>query len=272
VLAIAGMPSGYDIAIEIFYMRLHSDKDRKVELAPEFVATGRQLIQQFTFTSRNDRDDYEMAEITKSCLHGEKGASVTTDFCRRLKRAIENCETNAFYHDDLLVDLFSAQPIAALEGLCGGDQKELELGIRILRDVGRRKPPLAVIPDGDLLGWCDQDPQSRYPALAQVITISERMGEHELPRWTRIAMRFLEKAPDPSAILRRFTARFMPEGVWRGSLATILESNGSLLDQLEEYPTLSAVVAQQKVDLRLRIDEERRRETAWGRQENERFE
>lgn len=128
VLAIAGMPSGYDIAIEIFYMRLHSDKDRKVELAPEFVATGRQLIQQFTFTSRNDRDDYEMAEITKSCLHGEKGASVTTDFCRRLKRAVENCETNAFYHDDLLVGLFSAQPIAALEGLCGGDQKELELG------------------------------------------------------------------------------------------------------------------------------------------------
>ena len=44
-------------------------------------------------------------------------------------------ETNAIYHDDLLVGLFRAQASAALEGLCGGDEKELEQGIEILRDA-----------------------------------------------------------------------------------------------------------------------------------------
>lgn len=63
-------------------------------------------------------------------------------------------ETNAIYHDDLLVGLFRAQASAALEGLCGGDEKELEQGIEILRDADRRKHPLTCVSDQDLLSWC----------------------------------------------------------------------------------------------------------------------
>ena len=145
-------------------------------------------------------------------------------------------ETSAFYHDDLLVGLFSAQPAAALEGLCGGDAKELERGIRILRDGGSRKHPLAVVPEKDLLAWCDQEPQTRYPAIAQVITSYQRTTDSGPPQWTSIALRFLERAPDPREILREFVAQFSPSGGWSGSLAAILASNAALLDQLEAYP------------------------------------
>jgi hypothetical protein len=51
-----------------------------------------------------------------------------------------------------------------------------------------------------------------------------------------------------------------------------LESNAVLLDQLGAYPQLSAAVAEQKERVQEWIDKQKRRETAWDRQRDERFE
>jgi hypothetical protein len=142
VLAIAAMPSGYHVAIEILDMRLFSAKERKDEFAPELIDAGCELIEQFTFAKKNDREDHRVGDLALYCLKGEKGAAVTTGICQRLRHAVAKYETSAFYHDDLLSGLFRAQPLAALDGVCGGDQKELDLGIRILRDVDARRHPL----------------------------------------------------------------------------------------------------------------------------------
>jgi hypothetical protein len=107
--------------------------------------------------------------------------------------------------------------------------------------------------------------------MAQIITISQRASEHA-PRWTSTALRFLERAPDPSVILREFTGQFMPAAAWSGSLAATLESNESLLDQLEAYPALREIVIQQKEQVRQWIKDEQRRETAFDRNRDERFE
>ena len=191
VLTIAAMPAGFYVAVEVLHMRLHSEEERKAGIAPELLDAGCALMQEYRFTEKNDREDYRLGAITKSCLIGAKGAGVVSEVIRKLKVAVAKHETSAFYHDDLLVGLFSAQPAAALEGLCGGDAKELERGIRILRDGGSRKNPLAVVPEKDLLAWCDQEPQTRYPAIAQVITSYQRTTDSGPPQWTSIALRFL---------------------------------------------------------------------------------
>ena len=128
------------------------------------------------------------------------------------------------------------------------------------------------MPEKDLLAWCDQEPQTRYPAIAQIITAYQRTSDSSTPQWTSIALRFLERAPDPSEILKEFVSQFLPFGGWSGSLGAILESNAALLDQLRAYPQLSAVVAEQKERLQEWIGEQKRRETARGRQRDERFE
>ena len=87
-----------------------------------------------------------------------------------------------------------------------------------------------------------------------------------------MALRFLERAPDQVALLQQFVRQFMPSGGWNGSLAAILESNSTLLDQLDEYPTLSGAVAQEKKRLQEWIKGERVRETASDRKRDERFE
>jgi hypothetical protein len=156
--------------------------------------------------------------------------------------------------------------------LCGGDAQELERGLGILRHSGSRKRPLAFVPEQELLQWCDQEPQTRYPAIAQVITSCQRKDDKSPPTWTNIALRFLERAHEPRAILKCVVAGFMPSHGWSGSLAAILESNAVLLDQLGAYEALKDAVTQERQNLQQRIDAERRRETARDRHRDERFE
>ena len=270
VFTIAGMQAGYDVAVEILYMRLHSDKDRKGPIAQDLVGAGRELLRQLSFETKNAREDYQIGAIAKDCLADEQGAALATELCAKLKAAVTTYKTHASYHDDLLTELFKAQPCAALDGLCGGDPEELGRGILVLRDVGSRKCPLAAVPEAELLRWCDQEPWGRYPALACVITVIEQVKDNP-PQWSSVALRFLEQAPDPAAVLQQFVRQFMPSSGW-GSLVTILESNATLLDQLEEYPTLRDAVAQEKERIQEWIKRERSQETAWNREYDERFE
>src|SRR5207302_3572426 len=94
VLTIAAMPSGYDVAVEILHMRLHSDEERKEGIPPEIIDAGCALMQQITFTKKNDREDYRLGAITKSCLTGDKGAAVTHEICRKVKDAVAKYETS----------------------------------------------------------------------------------------------------------------------------------------------------------------------------------
>jgi len=272
VLSIAAMPSGYDVAVEILYGRLRSNGNGEKEIASDLVDAGCELLQQFTFTNKNQLDDYRLGSIAKFCLKGEKGIAVTTAICRRLKRSVAEYDTNPVYHDDLLVGIFASQPAAALDGLCGGDQKELSQGIGILRDVAIRTHPLALVSDKDLVNWCDEEPQGRYPAIAQLITISQRTSDNMSPSWTSTALLFLEKAPDSNAVLQQFVLQFRPRGGWNGSLAAILESNANLLDQLEAYTELSTIVVQKKEQLQTWIEDERRWEKVSDQKRDERFE
>jgi hypothetical protein len=272
ILAIASMPSGFGVAVDVLQARLHSDRSRNEEAAPEVIATGSTLMQQLTFTHANDLEEYAVGEIARSCLKGATGGAVVTELCRRLRNAVGTYATSIIYHDDLLSGLMFAQPTAGLDGLCGGDQTELDLGTRILRDIGERKRPLAAVQDNDLLDWCEQEASSRYTAMASVVTISEREAGSNSPRWTGIALRFLEEAPEPTAVLRVFTSRIMMAGGWTGSNATIVEADATLLDQLGAYENLNAAVAEQKERLNQWTAEERRREYTFDRDRDERFE
>ena len=75
VLTIAAMPAGFYVAVEILHMRLHSEEERKAGIAPELLDAGCALMQQYRFTEKNDREDYRLGAITKSCLIGAKGAA-----------------------------------------------------------------------------------------------------------------------------------------------------------------------------------------------------
>ena len=231
---IAAEPDGVDIAIEILSMRISFAPGQSS--ARELIDIGCELMRRLTFARRGQTDDYRLGIIAKHCLIGEKGAAAVREICENLKDAVSKSQTYAFYHTDLLKILFSAQPLAALESLYGGDESEFRLGVRILEQAAQlHRTPFDAIPEADLFTWCDQKPDVRYPAIAAGVTLFRPSGEGGSLQWTPIARKLLGRAPDRVAVLRNFTDKFIPMA-WTGSRIAIIESNARLLDDLAIYP------------------------------------
>jgi hypothetical protein len=274
VLTIAAKPDGFQPALEILDVRIHSDDRNKQGHATEIIDTGRQLLRQVKFTKKRDSDDYRFETISKACLVGEEGAEVAREVCRRLKGAVAKYETYGFYNGGLLAGLLAVQPAAVLDALCSGDTTEIKKGIRILEVAGgQSKNLLDVVPGYVLLDWCDKEPENRYPIVGGSVTWSFAADEAGPRRWTKIALDLLKNAPDRVEVLRAFLLRLRPMS-WSGSRATVMESNLKLLDELEGFsdPIFKEFVAQEKVRFREEIDAERRKERITDRTRDERFE
>jgi hypothetical protein len=275
VLRIAEKPGGLDIAIEIFGRRLSFDDAWRQSSTSEIIDVGCELMRQLRFMNRrNDSANYTLGKIAWYCLVEEKGAVTVREICHNLKEAVSKSETSAFFHEELLQILLDAQPIAALEALCGDNATDLKLGIRILDQAARlRRNAFDSVPEDYLVSWCDQQPDTRYPAAAAGVTSVQPSGDTGRPQWTSTALKLLDKAPDRVEVLKKFIGQFSPMS-WAGSRAGIVESNAKLLDELAGYPDTALVefIAKEKVRLAEAIKMERQTETLFDKERDERFE
>lgn len=274
ILEIASKEEGFDVASEILYMRLHSEKERKEGCDSQVLDAGRELLQRLKFIRADRSQGHYLGEISLACLVREGDDKAVFQICRRLREAISKYDTAAFYYDDLLSGLFSAQPAAALDGILAGNEAELNLGISILNNARtHRSSPLDTVSEDDLLAWCVKDPRIRYPAVAAISTIYHPTEGISPRQWTAVALRLLEKAPDRVAVLKQFIRQFSPMS-WAGSRAAIVAANTKLLDELEAYPdaAVAKFVTEEKVRLIQWVEQEKRQETELDRARDERFE
>ncbi len=272
LLLIASSQDGVNIAIEILCMRISFARDQSS--TSELIDVGCELMRRLTFTRSKAADNYRLRMLAKNSLIGEKGAAAVREICRNLKDAISKSETYAFYHVDLLQILFAVQPLAALESICAGDEKQIRLGVSILEGAAQlQRYPFDAIPEADLLQWCDEKSDIRYPVVAAGIAAVQSSGEAGGQRWTDIALKFLDKAPNRVEVLKKFITQFSPTG-WVGSHATIVESNVKLLDELKRYPDpeLQEFIASQKLRFHEVVKAEHEMERLLYQDRDERFE
>jgi hypothetical protein len=209
--------------------------------------------------------------IAGFCLAGEEGADVAREVCGKLRDAASDYTIRPFQCDDLLHNMLRAQPGPALDGLFCGDHEQVILGIRFLREASWRRNPLDVMPEHELLSWCNEAPESRYAILASVITLHERSGPSEPLQWTKKALALLESAPEPRAILDKFVDQMTtPEGGWIGS-ASPVSLFLPLLDELRTRPRLHLVIEEQRRRILQKIEQDRELEINLSRMD-ERFE
>jgi hypothetical protein len=169
--------------------------------------------------------------------------------------------------------LCKAQPLIVLKTFFVGAEAELRAVDQTLQWF-RTKSSLVTIPTDTWLEWCSEDPHARYIAAAQFVPFVRGAEEDaETSGWSDIALKLIEGAPDPAAVLRKFTERFWPSS-WSGSLAAILESRMTLLTDLLQHanPAVAAFAGEQITQLRVEIEDERRCEVERERSRDERFE
>jgi hypothetical protein len=129
------------------------------------------------------------------------------------------------------------------------------------------------IEDEVVLKWCAAEPERNFVAAATGIAYSRTSSDGAGLMWTELALKLLERAPEPRDVLRAFVARFSPYS-WSGSRAAVIEANAHLLAVQEESGDagLAYFARRERERLLSAAREEHRLESDQGRREDERFE
>ena len=272
ILAIAAKTDGLDVAIEIHYMRIFSDREDKKPIDPTLIEAGRELLNALTFSKYHQNEDHRIGSLINLCLTGLEGLAGFKTVCENFKQALTERQVYAHNCGHLLQGLFRAQPFAALDAFFGGN--DAKQSCQAILDASHHSAnPLDAVPPNDLIAWCDRAPAERYALMARVITLFK--SEEDKPRmeWHAGALALLEKAPDRVAALKQFIRRFRPTS-WSGSRAAAMETRLPLLHALKTYadPAIAALAAADEAQLKSEIDREREYETREDRLTDERFE
>lgn len=274
VRALASKPGGWAVAVEILSARFFPKKEGDQKYPPEVIDTGCEVLRQITLTKDQELDDYNLKVLTEGCLPGEKGSVIVWEICQTLRGAESKRDARAYNYPHLIEALFTVHPTTALDALCGDSVRECEVGVRIIDDVRRHsKNPLDLVAEDELISRCDEDPSTRYPAVASIVTISEKAEETSIRQWTKTALRVLERAPDRISVLKRYIGQFSPM-LWNGSRASNIERYTKLLDDLNVYPDAAVIdfIAQEKVRIAHEFEVARQYDAITDREHDERFE
>ncbi len=248
LLSISKRVNGVDVALQILMMRLSFNRDRSSP--DELVEIGCDLVLRLNVIDGIDPNfAYRLQIVARECLVGEKGAETVREVCSKLREAVSKSETSAYSQSDFLQIIFEAQPIAVLQSLCSGEAPMVKIGISVL-EHSRLLHPHAFdeIPEGELLRWCDESPDVRYPVAADgIVAIGHGTGG---PYWTDIARKILARCPDRIQVLRRFIHQFSPPG-WDIARAAVVQANLHLLNELADYsdPALEEFAVMEKARL-----------------------
>jgi hypothetical protein len=130
------------------------------------------------------------------------------------------------------------------------------------------------VPDDVIVGWCEGDPETRYPLAAAIALVFKRPSDKAPHEWASLTKQLLLKSPNPEAVLKELVYRLYPRGGWSGSLADKLQSRLTLLGQLDidGVPAIAPALETAKQELERRIDAERRAEMDESRADSGRFE
>lgn len=236
VLAIAKKDGGFDVAVEILYMRLFSDKDAKKPVDRALVEAGREILGAVEFNRYRQDSDHRVESLIQSCLTGAEGTAVAEALCRKLITAISGRETYAFAHALLLKGLFQVQPSASLEAFFGGGRAERSLSSHIILEASHHHGNvLDCVPSDVLIAWCDRKPDEHYPFMAGVMSVYVGQEDQGGLEWSSAFLAILDRAPDRVAVLNQLAERFRPRS-WSGSLAIAMQTRLPLWQKLESYP------------------------------------
>lgn len=194
---IAERPGGFDVALEIVWMRIAFCERDKGPIPREIVAAGRSLLSRFEFTDRNDNQTYHLNEIVRHCLTGPNGSAVAREMCQRVRSSLERRRFADSETVSVLGSLLAVQPTVVLDALFPLGAAPDDYAYRIRYQMhGQGGSAFDSVPEQVLLEWCEQDREIRYPLMASAIFPFQVDAKTEARRWKKVSLSLLEQAPD----------------------------------------------------------------------------
>ena len=267
VLAIAMLPEGFAVGVEILHMRLFKGTQQGLEQPIALVACGRQLLSHGDFGSYDQSLDYNLSQLVMACLTQPDADADMRVLCGRFLGDDSAEGVLRYGHDQLLAAMFKAKPFLCLDAVFEDGNIERFRRIELMGPL--RKGIFNVLPFPTVLEWARGDPATRFPIVAMGLHPLKASDEAAAPEWSDLALTVLDAAPDRMAVLEAFAAQFLPMS-WTGSLAAIIQNRRVLLRRFFTSQDAREAAWAHKEDERLSnvAEQERARES----QRDKRFE
>lgn len=273
VFLIADQPDGINVALEVLHARLFSDEAAKLTPDPHVQEAGRELLRRVTFDSYGMTLDYLLGSVLRDCWIAPQSAkSIVAELATRLRQAVVDRKADWSQSGELVKTMFQLDASAVLDVLFQNDNDAERLHGRVLDHFsGYRGNPVDAISCADLIAWCEIDCERRYVFAASIVSFAHGVEGKQARVWSEQAITLLNHAPNPEPVLAIFVKQFRPTS-WSGSLASVMESNAQLLDDLDPAIRSLPFVAKAKVEILRTIEKERQWEMKQDRERDERFE
>lgn len=265
---------GVKVVIEILAMRFHREKGESTTYSQKLIAVSHDVLLQFPYEKdRNgdDHSDYSLEQIAIVALSGQEGVQATKELCLRLVKGFQESHTYSFDYPRLLRQLAQIQPYIFLDVFIGQD--EYMFRRTLLDDFERADSPVNQIPENILIGWCEQDQETRYPLIVASMQMYSKPKDAEELCWHPILSTIFENTPNLQVVLSQLESEIYPMS-WRGSRADAMAKRLILFTKLSEHSNSEirdwAIGQHQK--LQIAIQTERERELKWNQERFERFE
>jgi hypothetical protein len=230
------------------------------------------VLQNIRFANPNDYSDTIM-HIASNALIGSDGPDVAARLAQWMRKTAQTDLSAALNHQEVLNVLFDLQPLATLNALYDGTEREREAIIELLEAPSEhRQQPMASLNPAVLLRWCEQQPSERFDFAAKIIpALQGPLGT--VRRLTPLALALLRNAPTPRVVLGKLIDQIEPRS-WSGSKAAIMEHNLAAIDEIADWfdTDFQKQIRDEKTRLAAYIENRRIEELARERERDERFE
>jgi hypothetical protein len=256
--AIARLPGGVTVAIELMSMRLHGLRSNAQVIDGHARAVCRELLLQVDLIEVHNNDSYRLEGLAAVALEGEGSELVAHQLCQALCAVLDKTWSVGWDWERLAGVVFRTHPIIALDAFFATSTQRGHLTLVDLF-VGRHDP-VRQVPEHVLLEWAASDPSQRDPWVARHIDVvtSGADGEQQL---SSAAVTLLARANDRNAVLDGFARHVLPMS-WTGSYEVASAGAAKMLRRLEDSsePLLAKWAADQLQRIATRVEHERGRQ------------
>lgn len=268
---------GDDVVLDALSMKLHGKDAFTDTLGCEFRLLGLRAAIQRLQRDHSDvggSTDYHMECVVSAALRFHGNEAEKLEWLDTIFAFV--VEHYGYIHafESAIETTAALMPDAFLSRVFGGAEEERDRKLFFIRYGGLRGSPLAKIDVDVLIEWChSRNDVSVWASVASGISLWSTDDERERIALLEPAIRLLEAAPDPEAVMEAFAERVTPSS-WTGSRATLMQPRADALGGLVAHRNSKIAMAAKSISAKLVkwIEQEKAREQRDDEKREQRFE
>lgn len=270
-------PNGDEVVLDGLSMKLHRKNGALDTLGADLRLVGLQAAIQRIARDHSDPGgsmDYHMERVVGASLRFEGNEAEKSEWLDTIFAVVNDRYGSIHAFDKSIETTASLMPESFLKRVFEGAEEERQRRLLFICQGGLERSPLASIGVDVLIEWCRvQNDRSVWASVAAGIQLWSKDDSAQSVSLTDSAIKLLEAAPDPEALLEVYSERIMPT-CWSGSHVNVMQRRADAVEELVHHKDNRIVAAAQAVSLELTnwIERERQREQREDEEREQRFE